>query len=111
MAVFSYQALNSSGQEVKDEVEAPTKEEAVAKVRSLGYFPTKVIEKAGKKRLAARKASGGIKKRKAAGTGFGLGFDQGFDSVLRVSYQHCRMPACRSCGVSKFSSNSRNPGC
>ncbi len=71
MAVFTYQALNSSGQEVKDEVEAPTKEEAVAKVRSLGYFPTKVVEKAGKKRLGARKAAGGPKKRKAAGTGFG----------------------------------------
>ena len=70
MALFSYQALNSSGQEVKDEVEAPTKEEAVAKVRSLGYFPTKVVEKAGKKRLAARRGGDG-KKRKAAGTGFG----------------------------------------
>jgi type IV pilus assembly protein PilC len=70
MAVFTYQALNSSGQEVKDEVEAPTKEEAVAKVRSLGYFPTKVVEKAGKKRLAAKKEAGG-KKRKAAGTGLG----------------------------------------
>ena len=71
MAVFTYQALNSSGQEVKDEVEAPTKEEAVAKVRSLGYFPTKVVEKAGKKRLAARKGAAGPKKRKAAGTGIG----------------------------------------
>jgi len=70
MAVFSYQALNSSGQEVKDEVEAPTKEEAVAKVRSLGYFPTKVVEKAGRKKLAARRDVGG-KRRKAAGTGLG----------------------------------------
>jgi len=71
MAVFTYQALNSSGQEVKDEVEAPSKEEAVAKVRSLGYFPTKVVEKAGRKRLAAKRGAGGIKKRKAAGTGLG----------------------------------------
>ncbi|GMU82867.1 MAG: fimbrial assembly protein PilC [Planctomycetota bacterium] len=69
MAVFVYEALNSSGQEVKDEVEAPTKEEAVAKVRSLGFFPTKVIEKAGKKKLV--KETGGGPKRKAAGTGFG----------------------------------------
>ncbi|MBU0617627.1 MAG: type II secretion system F family protein, partial [Planctomycetes bacterium] len=71
MAVFTYQALNSSGQEVKDEVEAPTKEEAVAKVRSLGYFPTKVVEKAGRRRLAAKKGAAGPKKRKAAGTGIG----------------------------------------
>ncbi len=70
MAVFQYQALNAAGQEVKDEVEAPTKEEAVAKVKSLGYFPTKVVEKGGKKRIGAKKG-GGPKKRKAAGTGFG----------------------------------------
>ncbi|RMF84818.1 MAG: type II secretion system F family protein [Planctomycetota bacterium] len=69
MAVFQYEALNSSGQEVKDEIEAPTKEEAVAKVRSLGYFPTRVNEKGGKKKLAARTAPG--KRKKAAGTGFG----------------------------------------
>ena len=70
MAVFQYEALNASGQEVKDSIEAPTKEEAVAKVRGLGYFPTKVVEKADKKRLVA-KAVTGPKKRKAAGTGLG----------------------------------------
>jgi type IV pilus assembly protein PilC len=70
MAVFTYEALNSSGQEVKDEVEAPNKEEAVAKVRGLGYFPTKITEKVDRKKVAARKAAAGGKK-KAAGTGFG----------------------------------------
>ena len=70
MAVFLYEALNASGQEIKDEVEAPNKEEAVAKVRGLGYFPTKVIEKTDKKK-AAVKAGGGGTKKKAAGTGFG----------------------------------------
>lgn len=69
MAVFLYEALNAQGQEVKDELEAPTKDEAIAKVRSLGYFPTKVIEKAGKKKLGQKTAGGA--KRKAAGTGFG----------------------------------------
>ncbi len=71
MAVFKYEALNASGQEIKDEVEAPSKEEAVSKVRGLGYFPTKVVEKVDKKRQAARKAAAGGRKRKAAGTGFG----------------------------------------
>ncbi len=69
MAVFQYEALNSSGQEVRDEVEAPSREEAVAKVRSLGYFPTKVTEKAGKKKVGAKQTSAA--KKKAAGTGFG----------------------------------------
>ncbi len=72
MAVFKYEALNASGQEIKDEVEAPNKEEAVSKVRGLGYFPTKVVEKVDKKRQAARKAAASGSKRKAAGTGFGF---------------------------------------
>ncbi len=71
MAVFKYEALNSSGQEVKDEVEAPSKEEAVSKVRGLGYFPTKVVEKVDRKQAAARKQAASGKQRKAAGTGFG----------------------------------------
>lgn len=71
MATFKYEALNASGQEIKDEVEAPSKEEAVSKVRGLGYFPTKVVEKVDKKRLAAKKAAGGASRRKAAGTGLG----------------------------------------
>jgi type IV pilus assembly protein PilC len=71
MAVFRYEALNASGQEIKDEVEAPTKEEAVSKVRGLGYFPTKVVEKVDKKRAATRRTGVGPKRRKAAGTGLG----------------------------------------
>lgn len=70
MPVFTYEALNSSGQEIKDELEAPTKEEAVAKVKSLGYFPTKVSEKAGKKKLGTGRETG-VKRKKAAGAGFG----------------------------------------
>jgi type IV pilus assembly protein PilC len=62
--------LNASGQEIKDQVEAPSKEEAIAKVRALGYFPTKVLEKSGKKKAAPKKGESGAK-RKAAGTGLG----------------------------------------
>jgi type IV pilus assembly protein PilC len=47
--------MNSSGQEVKDEVEAATNEEAIAKIRGKGFFPTKVREKAAK-RQAKKKA-------------------------------------------------------
>jgi len=71
MAVFRYEALNASGQEVKDTIEAPTREEAVAKVRSLGYFPTKIVEKTDKKKAVGAKAVAGPKRRKAAGTGLG----------------------------------------
>ncbi len=70
MPVFKYEALNTSGQDVKAEIEAPTKEEAVSKIRALNYFPTKVVEKGGRTSAAAKKISG-PKARKAAGTGLG----------------------------------------
>jgi type IV pilus assembly protein PilC len=59
MAVFTYTAMSTSGQEVKDEIEATTSEEAIAKIRAKKLFPTKVKEKAAKK---------GVKKKKAAET-------------------------------------------
>ncbi len=70
MATFTYEALNTGGQEVKAELEAPSKEDAVAKIRGLGYFPTKITEKGAKKKVSARKAAARGKK-KAAGAGFG----------------------------------------
>jgi type IV pilus assembly protein PilC len=54
MPTFAFEAMNSSGQEVKDEVEANDSQEAIAKIRQKGYFPTKVREKAGKKKVAKK---------------------------------------------------------
>ncbi len=71
MAIFSYQATDKKGQEVTGMVEADSLALAINQVRSLGYFPTKVKEDAGK--LARRKrgkakginlAIGGTVKRK-----------------------------------------------
>jgi type IV pilus assembly protein PilC len=60
--------MNSSGQEVKDEVEAGSSEEAIAKIRGKGFFPTKVREKAAKRKVnkkgGAAAADMGGKKRK-----------------------------------------------
>jgi type IV pilus assembly protein PilC len=98
MAVFQFEALNASGQEVKDEVEAPTKEEAVAKVRGLGYFPTKVAEKAGKKKVARRERGPGPAKRKAAGTGLGWVSTKQLTSFTRQlsTLQDAGLPVLRS---------------
>ncbi len=68
MATFQYEAMNQAGQEVKDEIEAPSTEEALAKIRSLGYYPTKLRQKGGKK--AAKAGAGGAaaaKKKKGVG--------------------------------------------
>ncbi len=59
MATFQYEAMNQAGQEVKDEVDAPSPEEALAKIRTLGYFPTRIREKGGKKRTTTEKKKGG----------------------------------------------------
>src|SRR4051812_25799466 len=59
MATFAFEAMNSSGQEVKDEVEATDSAEAISKIRGKGYFPTKVREKAGKKRVSKKKEESG----------------------------------------------------
>ncbi len=68
MPKFSYEAMNQSGQEVKDEIEAVSTEEALAKIRSLGYYPTKLRQKGGKKAAAGKAAAGpAARKRKKVG--------------------------------------------
>lgn len=42
MPVFRYEALDSQGVAVKDEIEALSQQEAISKIRNMGYFPTKV---------------------------------------------------------------------
>ena len=63
MATFLYEAMNQTGQEVKDEIDAITTEDALAKIRNLGYFPTRIREKGGAKAKAAtgRRKSGKIR--------------------------------------------------
>jgi type IV pilus assembly protein PilC len=58
MPVYAYEAMNASGQEVKDQIEAGSSEEAIAKIRSRGQYPTKVREQAAKKRVQKKKGGG-----------------------------------------------------
>src|SRR3990167_3086723 len=55
MPVFQYEALDSNGQEVKGQIEALSGEEALSKIRNMGYFPTK-----------PPKPKGGAREKKAA---------------------------------------------
>jgi len=56
MPTFTYEAMNSVGQPVKGTVDAVNSDEAIAKVRAQGNFPTKIKEKA-VRRGATRKSS------------------------------------------------------
>ncbi len=68
MPVFTYRALDSQGQEVRDEVEAGSSDEALNKLRGMNLFPTSVKEKA-VKRSAARKGAAATTKKKSLAFG------------------------------------------
>jgi type IV pilus assembly protein PilC len=57
MPTYAFEAMNSSGQEVKDELDAADSQEAIAKIRQKGFFPTQVREKAAKKRVLKKAAA------------------------------------------------------
>jgi type IV pilus assembly protein PilC len=59
MPVFTYEAMNSVGQPIKGEIDAGTSEEAIAKVRAKGEFPTKIKEKVSKKATKGGPKGGG----------------------------------------------------
>ena len=62
MPTFKYEAMDTSGGEVKDSVEALSEEEAQQKIRQMGYFVTKITEVAGQKKGKGKK--GGKKRKK-----------------------------------------------
>jgi type IV pilus assembly protein PilC len=48
MPTFKFEAMDTTGGEVKDAVDAASEEEAQQKIRNMGYFVTKITEVAGK---------------------------------------------------------------
>jgi type IV pilus assembly protein PilC len=67
MPTFDFEAMNKSGQEVKNQIEAESHEEAIARIRQQGLFPTKVREKAAKKfgrKKGGKDAGGGAAPKK-----------------------------------------------
>ena len=57
MATFQYEALNTVGQTVKGTIDATSSDEAAAKVRAMGNFPTKIKERAARRRGEAGEAA------------------------------------------------------
>lgn len=69
MPTFQYEAMNAQGQEVKNEIDALSAEEAISKIRNLGYFPTKIREKGGRRPGKKPGARAGAVPRRPRGTG------------------------------------------
>ena len=59
MPTFQFEAMDATGQEIKDVIEAANEEEAQTTIRQMGYFVTKIQVKKG----AAKMAPGQKKKR------------------------------------------------
>ena len=64
MPTYQFEAMDATGSEIKDVIDAPTEEEAQATIRQMGYFVTKIAVKKG---VASKTAAG--KKRR----GFAIG--------------------------------------
>src|SRR5438132_3942222 len=64
MPTYKFEALDTTGGEVKDSVSALSEEEAQQKIKQMGYFVTKITEVAdGKKKKDKTKAPGQRKKK------------------------------------------------
>src|SRR5205085_376770 len=59
MPTYKYEALDTSGAEVKDSIEASNEEEAQQKVKAMGYFVTKLTAMAGGKGQKGKKKKTG----------------------------------------------------
>ena len=70
MPTFQFEAMDSSGQEIKDVLEAPNEEEAQAVIRQMGYFVTKISVK---KSRGKTTAASGSKQKKKPGRSFSIG--------------------------------------
>ena len=66
MPKYQYVAMDQSGQEVKDEIEAGSTEDALAKIRGMGFFPTRIKEKGARKKGAGAPGAKRKKRNKAA---------------------------------------------
>jgi type IV pilus assembly protein PilC len=60
MPTFQFEAMDSTGAEIKDVIDAATEEDAQATIRQMGYFVTKISVKKARKKAEA----GGPKKKR-----------------------------------------------
>jgi type IV pilus assembly protein PilC len=80
MPVFQFEAMDQTGTLIKDTIEAPTAEDAHAKIRQKGYYLTKLAERGKKKpKKTAGAKKGGAKRKKT----FSIG---GVSSKLLTSF-------------------------
>jgi type IV pilus assembly protein PilC len=63
MPTFQFEAMDATGQEIRDVIDAPTEEEAQATIRQMGYFVTKISVKKARGQAGAPGAKASKRKR------------------------------------------------
>jgi type IV pilus assembly protein PilC len=64
MPTYKFEAMDTSGEEVKDEIEATNEDEAQQKIKQMGYFVTKLVATSAAKAKGKKKKTPGYKKSK-----------------------------------------------
>ena len=103
MPIFQFEAMDRTGQEIKDVIESGSEEEAQTTIRQMGYFVTKISLK---KTAGAKKAVGSKKKRSFAIGGAKTKHIATFTRQLSI-LQDAGLPILRSL---KILENNQKPG-
>ena len=67
MPTFQFEAMDATGQEIRDVIDAENQEDAQATIRKMGYFVTKIAVKKSRKTQAATAEGGGAGAKKKRG--------------------------------------------
>jgi type IV pilus assembly protein PilC len=69
MPTYKFEAMSTTGEEVKDQIDAASEEEAQQKIKNMGYFVTRIQESGGQKKGKGK----GQKRAKKKGQTFTIG--------------------------------------
>ena len=94
MPTYQYEAMDHTGREVKDSIDAATQEEAQQLIRQKGFFVTKIAEKAKKTSSAGAGQEG--RPAEEEGVHDRPDLDQAVLHLHAAALDACRTPACRS---------------
>ncbi len=71
MPTFHFEAMDATGQEIRDVIDAENQEEAQATIRKMGYFVTKIAVKKSRKTKAETAEAAGAAAKKKRGMAIG----------------------------------------
>lgn len=89
MPTFSYTAMDAKGKETKGELDVANQNEALTRLKEMGYFPTKVVEVEKSKAKGdgkGKKGKGKDKDKKAKGKGKGKGKGGGMEIKIKIPF-------------------------